>query len=171
MANLLFNPKLELPLKEGTEIIPNLYLGSKKIIEHHAAYFDLIINCTPDINIPEPAAIATISKPLGHIIRLPVKDDSYESLKLYKLFQETQVLFEINKYLKEGKKVLVFCNMGVQRSAAVVASYLIKFAKYSLVDAIKYIKAKRPVAFFGDINFMQTLFTVANDVRMENSRS
>ena len=165
MANLLFNPKLELNLKEGTEIIPNLFLAGKKIIENHAAHFDLIVNCTPDINIPESS---DISKPLGKIIRLPVKDDAFESVKLYKLFLETQVLHEIHKYLTKGKRVLVFCSMGVQRSAAVVAAYLIKFARYSLVDSIAYIKAKRPVAFFGDVIFLQTLFIVANDIKIEN---
>jgi protein-tyrosine phosphatase len=161
MSNLHFNPKLEMNLKDVSEILPNLYLGNKKIIENHSNYFELLVNCTPDIKIP----IENIKKT---IIQLPIKDDPFESTKLYKLLLDTQVLYEIKKYVNEGKKVLVFCSMGMQRSAAVVACYLIKFHKYEIENAITFIKSRRPIAFLGDVNFLQTIYMIANDVKLQN---
>jgi protein-tyrosine phosphatase len=47
--------------------------------------------------------------------------------------------------------------MGMQRSCAVVACYLIKYHGMDPIQAIDYIKSKRPFAFFGQVNFIDAI--------------
>lgn len=158
MANLHFNSKKDRKLKKGSEIIQNLYLGSKEIVDKYANYFDLIVNCTPDIKIPEDNKNNKIK-----YIRLPIRDEPFEANKLYQLLNETQVLQEINNYLAKGNKVLVHCFQGIQRSCAVVACYLIKYKKINVIQSIEFIKERRPIAFFGNVNFIETIEMVYKD--------
>lgn len=162
MANLHFKPGTQLNIKMVSEIIPNLYLGNSLILEDHTDYFDLIINCTPDIKIP---IHEKYDNSKTQYIRLPVKDEPFESQKLFDLLYETQVLLEIERYLTKGFKVLVHCSQGIQRSCAVVACYLIKYKKLNVNEAIEFIKKRRPIAFFGAINFLKTIQMVYKDTQ------
>ena len=47
--------------------------------------------------------------------------------------------------------------MGQQRSCAVIACYLIKYNNMNAHTAIEYCKKKRQMAFFGQVNFMDTI--------------
>ena len=86
-------------------------------------------------------------------IRLPVNDSPDECDKLLSLIYETQVLEHIHASLQANEPVLVHCFMGIQRSASLVACYLIKYYNMSPSESIIYIKTKRPIAFFGGANF------------------
>lgn len=62
----------------------------------------------------------------------------------------------------EGKNVIVHCYMGIQRSAAAVAGYLLKHHPEiapTLSKAIKYVHSKRPEAWHNgeSVNFDQAL--------------
>jgi protein-tyrosine phosphatase len=46
---------------------------------------------------------------------------------------------------------------GMQRSAAVVAIYLVAKYRCTTDEAIAYIKSKRPVAFLGNTNFYKSI--------------
>ena len=60
-------------------------------------------------------------------------------------------------YIRNKRSVLVHCSMGIQRSCALVACYLVKYNGWTPTEAINYIKSKRPIAFFGNINFLETI--------------
>jgi protein-tyrosine phosphatase len=45
----------------------------------------------------------------------------------------------------------------MQRSCALVACYLIKYHNMKPIDAINYIKSKRRIAFFGNVNLLSTI--------------
>lgn len=45
----------------------------------------------------------------------------------------------------------------MQRSCALCACYLIKYHKMKPIEAINYIKSKRPIAFFGNVNLLSTI--------------
>ena len=143
------------------EIIPNLYLGGVKALvntSNTSPKFSLIVNLIKqtymsDNTVPE----------CKKFIRLPVNDSPDECNKLLSLIYETQVLEHIHASLQANEPVLVHCFMGIQRSASLVACYLIKYHSegfnpsrslaMSPDDFIKYIKIKRPIAFFGGANF------------------
>ena len=135
------------------EILPNLYLGSIKALgtyDYKAVDYHMIVDLIKHTFLLE--------KPNPHIyINLPVHDSPDECDTLLSLIHETQVLEKMHVALQEKKPVLVHCFAGMQRSCALVACYLIKYNNMTPVEAIDYIKSKRPIAFFGNVNFMKTL--------------
>jgi len=127
-------------------IINNVYIGNRNSIEDHAN-FSLIINCTKtDVAFPKDCSAVCI--------RLPIEDIPDEAERLYYLIHHNNILEKI--YTNVGN-VLVHCNAGRQRSCAVVACYLIKYHNMKPDDAISFIKSRRREAFFGSINFWDTI--------------
>ena len=133
-------------MQDCDEVIEYLYIGNRKTVETNANQFDFIVNCTPDIQYNH-----------NNYIRISIKDDPTECNKLLELIKQTNVLEKIHEHITTNKKVLVHCGSGMQRSCTVVACYLIKYYKLLPEDAIEYIKNKRRIAFFGQVNFLSTI--------------
>lgn len=132
-------------------IINNLYIGNsfsanKENLEK--LDIDLVINATP--NIP-------FYSNNTYNIRVPVNDDLAPSSIILMANYIRKVLPIMRQYLNNNKKVLVHCRAGMQRSAAIVAAYLMTYYNMSIYDAINYIKSKRQIAFFPGPNFLHTL--------------
>jgi len=134
------------------EIVANLWLGNIKASKSSLFFdennIDVVINCSKDIpfysNYTENIRIAV--------------DDSLEEEeieKLYTYMDKATIL--INTKLLEQKSVLVHCYAGKQRSAAIVAAYLMKYGNLSLNDSLQSIKSKRLIAFTPGINFKNAL--------------
>ena len=72
----------------------------------------------------------------------------------------------IDKSLTENKPVLVHCYAGRQRSASLIAAYLIYKYNYTLDEAYKLIISKRPQAFhYGKgFNFNKSLLEYQNNL-------
>jgi protein-tyrosine phosphatase len=130
------------------KILEHLYLGNKEASEKYGYQFQLVVNCTPDIKF---------HKDCKFCIRLPVNDLPEESKKLLKLIEDTHVLEHIHASILAKKDVLVHCYAGAQRSCATVACYLMKYHGVNPNEAINYIKSRRNVAFFGNVNFRDTI--------------
>lgn len=130
------------------EIINHLYVGSLNSFETKND-FSLIVNCTKNEKISGQNNI--------NFIRIPINDDPYESDKMLMLINELSVIDIIHKTLLNNNDVLIHCSAGMQRSCALCACYLIKYHKMKPLEAIDYIKSKRPVAFFGNVNLLSTI--------------
>jgi hypothetical protein len=137
------------------QIISNLYLGNIQSPRDYGTRCSLIVNCTPDIPVPQTC---------NNFIRLPVWDTPEEATKLYNYINETNVLEIMHEKLKNKENVLVHCFAGAQRSCAIVACYLITYYKITPTVVIEFIKSRRRVAFFGGSNFIQTINMVYDDV-------
>ena len=145
------------------EIIPNLYLGGIKALDYCNN------NCNNNYNndsitihmvIDLMKYTNMINESIGRFekyINLPVNDSPDECDNLLKLIKEFGVLEKMHIELQQNKPILVHCFAGMQRSCALVACYLIKYHNFTPYDAIEFIKSKRPIAFFGRVNFMETL--------------
>ena len=127
------------------EIIPNLTVGNAATAKNKE--FDLIINCTNNINY----------KSKGIIMRIPI-DDLPEDSDILMTYLPT-IIENIHNFLKKQKTVLVHCSMGVSRSCTVIAAYLIKyFVNVRSVDEIiSFIKEKRKEAFLVEVRFRLVL--------------
>ena len=138
------------------EIIDNLYVGNERSVrDFDPNKMTLVVNCTKNI----PSQNNSLKK-----IRLPVDDTPEESMLLYDYINRTHVLEEIYNCLFSNKCVLVHCRMGIQRSCAVVACYLIKYHRLTPEQAVFFIKKKRPIAFYGnEVNFMETMELIHRD--------
>lgn len=142
------------------EILPNLWLGSIIIAKNNEFFqdhdIDIVINCSTDIPF-----YSNYTKN----IRVKVNDNEEES-EINKMTQYLNVMSDfICKNLQLHKKILVHCYAGKQRSATIIAAYLMKYASMKLDDAIASIKSKRPNAFSPKANFQQSLDEYAELLR------
>jgi len=151
---------------EPNEIIPGLYIGNM----HSAKDADFfkrknigaVLNCTPDV----PHYFAHSSGAVEYM-RINV-NDSLQQVDFQKMaaFIPCGVQF-IHKNLELDKKpILVHCHAGVQRSAAMVAAYLMYKFRLPLEKAINHIIRQRSVAFlFGrSVNFKTSLIHYAKSI-------
>ena len=133
------------------KIIEYLYLGSANALKQTDHVFSLIVNCTRD------GEIAINPKLSATAIRISIDDDPKESDKLLTILKDLNVLEQIHTHIKNQQNVLVHCMMGMQRSCAVVACYLMKYCYQTPAETVKYIQTKRPIAFFMNVNFWDAM--------------
>jgi protein-tyrosine phosphatase len=124
-----------------------LYLGNIDSLKDQDKFY-LIVNCTKHI------PIATKCK---ETVRIPVDDHPSECENMIKYMKETNVLEKIHNCRTNNKPVLIHCHAGMQRSAGVLACYLIHFYKMTPDEAIRFIKSNRPIAFYPQANFMKVI--------------
>lgn len=128
------------------EIIHGLYLASfvdarDNALDSHYVF----LNCTKDLPM------------LGPGVRIPVNDDLRpESIQfLYQAFPEA--LKWIDSKMARGNMVVVHCAAGQQRSAAVLAAWLMTKFGYSVDQAVDYLRRVKPDAFLNGVNFRPAL--------------
>ena len=132
------------------EIIKNLFIGNKLSADNYSDNFSLVVNCSKDI---------PFSNKCKQAIRIPVNDDGEDINALLHYMLNTNALEQIHNKLTNNEPVLIHCFAGMQRSCSVVACYLIKYYSVTPQQAIDFIKSKRRIAFFGNVNFMTALAT------------
>ena len=133
-----------------------IYLGD--MITSTDAHFlennniEVIINCTNDLPFNNNYKIKNY--------RCGISDLTLNSEKENQLYKEkiNYFLEIIDKALNNNKNILIHCRNGMQRSAAMVASYLIKYNNLTKDEAIIYIKNKRWIAF-KPINIFDSLLS------------
>lgn len=124
------------------EIVPNrVYLSNFPDARREAQRDMFVFNCTADLPM------------VGRGIRLAVNDD----LRPESIEKMTRSLPVVVPYIDKYKRVLVHCAAGQQRSAAVVAGYLMYKYNYTMDQAIRYIKSIKPDAFLGGVHFEKSL--------------
>lgn len=143
------------------EILPGLWLGNKAASQDinwlREKNITTVFNCTKDI----PFKMGGPS----HLYRVPLDDnlqaDEIRNLELW----SWEVAYKIAKEYTDGNRILVHCFAGAQRSAAVVAIYLISTFRCTTEEAIAFLKRKRGVAFFGNANFYNSIKGFENSFR------
>jgi len=135
------------------KILDNLYIGNyQSAIDMNfikEKNIKLIINCTKTYEYSLPKDIQTI--------RLNITDFNSPENNIIIASSIDKILELISIYIESDEGVLVHCHMGQQRSAMVVACYLMKYNKMSLNKAINKIKLKRKLAFLPDATFLDFL--------------
>jgi protein tyrosine/serine phosphatase len=128
-------------------ILPGLWLGNKVASTNGKFLKDnniqCVFNCTKDL---------PFSSIVKRKYRVPVDDNlEREEIRNMELWSY-EIVYKLTRELKQGN-VLVHCYAGMQRSAAVVAMYLIANHNMKKENAISFIKRKRPIAFRPYANF------------------
>lgn len=142
-----------LPTGENANLIThNLWLGNAKAA-HDEEFLRknnifTVFNCSKDISF-HPLA--------KRCYRVPVDDNlKREEIRNLELWS-FEIISKLCKELKSGNTVLVHCAAGMQRSAAVVAMYLIAVHKVTSEEAMRHIREKRPIAFMPMANFQPAI--------------
>jgi len=134
------------------EIIPGLWLGNALASQDPNFYrekrIEAVFNCTKDL----PFLPSVPRK-----YRLPVHDNLQdEEIRTMEL-SSFEVVYKLSLEHRKGA-VLVHCAAGMQRSAAVVAMYLMaKTPGMKVEEAILYIQKRRPIAFTPGPNFLRAM--------------
>jgi len=129
------------------EILPSLYIGTyadaECLVVHPSESKWAVVNCAREIrNIS--------NRHPSQYLKIPLDDTG--DLEDNILFQREihSVIDFIGERLKEGKEVLVHCQMGKSRSCSVLAAYLLHGkTEYNLRDAKQWIIDRYPEAFDG----------------------
>lgn len=141
------------------EILPNLWLGNIKCAQNKLFFdtndIDIVFNCSKDIPF-----YSNYTKN----VRISVNDDLTESEIHRFYFYLSKACDLINENLLDNKNILVHCYAGKQRSAGIIAAYLMKYADMNYNDAIQSIKSKRFIAFTPSVNFEKALRKFENDL-------
>ncbi|EDR30047.1 serine/threonine/tyrosine-interacting protein, putative [Entamoeba dispar SAW760] len=128
--------EIQKEVQKVSEILPNLFLTSRITAMKPNIYREYDISAvlsltTNNINYPD----GVISKHL-HI------QDSFFFL-LQKSLEESIEFIE--EMMKEGRKVLVHCEVGMSRSASAVIAFLMKSNDWCIRDAYLYTKERREI--------------------------
>lgn len=118
-----------------SEIISNLYLSS--LYECNKLYniSNLVVNAAIEVHHP--------SKNNLIVVNLNWNDDLYQDINNNgNLFYIIKI---IDIFLSDNKKVIVNCYAGVSRSSTIVIAFLIAKKKFSLKDAINFVRMKRNI--------------------------
>ena len=146
------------------EILPGLWLGDKASSHNtdflSAKKIQCIINCTLDLPFINDKNI--VKK------RIPVNDDlSYESNEvMIKFLNNTIDLIQRN--LLQNINTLVHCYAGKQRSATVIACYLLKYGRIKRESVYDLIRTKRPEAFMPGVNFEYAITSFIKKLKSKN---
>lgn len=146
---------------DGNLVFKNVWLGNKFLAHDYdfvtREKINHIINITDDTDNKFPFIDYT---------NLPIRDETACSYDLYSSMEK--IVDSMHDSINNNKPILVHCKRGHHRSASVIALYLMKYYNMSLVDAIKFIKQKRPLAFRRMTCMVDTLIKYENKRYVKN---
>ena len=136
----------------ANEIIPRLWLGNVKASTNEAFIvknqIQVVFNCTKDLPFSPMIPIK---------YRIPVDDNLQENEIRNLELWSSEIAFKIMAEYRKGYPILVHCMAGMQRSAAAVAFTLIAYQHMHALDAMRFIKQIRPIAFTPRANFGRSI--------------
>ena len=145
-------------------IIPGLlYLGNSDDSSNSDFLRDknigFILNCSKEVkNKHQVPGILEMRIPVNDMLR----DEDIRQMDMY--LNEAVLL--LDHFLSHSKPVLVHCRQGRQRSACVVAAFLMKTYNIKYDVAIDTVKAlRRDIAFLPGVNFMNSLITYGKSIQ------
>ena len=130
------------------EIVPNLWLGDSEGFKYKDNInIKYLINCAKDLHF--------LGNYKDYNTSMKMSIEKYEIIKMYEYMTES-VNF-IYKNMKNDESTLVYCENGNQKSASIIAAFLIKFGNHTKESAIKAIRSKYNSAFYPEINYNLSL--------------
>jgi protein-tyrosine phosphatase len=139
-------------LPDAHEIVPGVWLGNRRAALNDKwlkeKNITVVFNATKDI---------PFSPSIKKQYRIPIDDNLQpEEIRNMTLWSH-EIVYKVLQETNKGNIILIHCFAGMQRSAIILAMYLI--AKYGMTwqQAINYIKEIRPIAFTPAANFKNSL--------------
>jgi predicted ATP-dependent Lon-type protease len=134
------------------EIIPRIWLGNVRASTDQDFIkknnIQVVFNCTKDLPFSPLIPIK---------YRVPVDDNlREEEIRNLELWSP-EITHKLVTEYRKGNNILVHCMAGMQRSAACVAFLLIAVEGMHGLDAMQFIKQRRPIAFHPNANFGRSI--------------
>ena len=147
---------------DAHEIVPGIWLGNRLAALNEKwlkeKNITVVFNATKEI-------------PFSPIIkkqyRIPVDDNSQQEEIRNMTLWSHETIYKLMKEQNEGNQILVHCYAGVQRSAAILAMYLIAKRRMTAEEVMLYIQGIRPIAFRPMANFKESIINFYNSYQQE----
>jgi hypothetical protein len=151
-SNLLVDVISKMDVPDAHEIVPGIWLGNRKAALNDKwlkeKNITTVFNATKDLPF-----CPTIRKQY----RIPV-DDNLKPEEIRNMTQWShEAVFKVLHEHNNGHHILIHCAAGMQRSAAIMAMYMIVTRGISWQQAITYVQGIRPIAFRPSANFKESL--------------
>ena len=131
------------------EIDKNLWLGdSRSALDTDflkSNNIKLVVNLSKNLNFTDLDI---------HKYRVPIHDNRSQESDIGMITHFPHIYTKMQYHIDRNEGVLVHCRAGMQRSATVVALYLMKKYKMNFENVKKLIRGKRWIAFYPTINFI-----------------
>jgi rhodanese-related sulfurtransferase len=139
-------------MQNANEIIPRVWLGNRFAAMDAdwllANNIEVVFNCTKDMDF-HPS--------IKHRYRVPV-DDNLQAVEINNMTKwSTEIAYKVLREYKSGKNILIHCAAGMQRSAAVMAIFLITLTGERAPVLMSHIRRKRAIAFVPQANFRRSI--------------
>lgn len=146
----------------ANEIIPRIWIGDRfasqddKWLRENG--IQTVFNCTKDI---------PFHSSIPNQYRVPV-DDNLQPAELANMERwSSEIAFKLYKEYQTGNRILVHCYAGRQRSATVVALFLLLLTGRPLIQVLYLIQSRRSVTFRPRINFADALRSFERTVQTQ----
>jgi protein-tyrosine phosphatase len=140
-------------MEPANEILPRLWLGNREAAANtewlQQNNIKHVFNATKDI---------PFAPGVEHAYRIPVDDNLQEAEIINMRKWAPEAVLKLVRAYKTGDGILIHCYAGRQRSAALMAMFLIVNKGLGANEAMAYIRSKRPVAFFPAANFKDAIY-------------
>jgi protein-tyrosine phosphatase len=123
----------------------------------------VIVNCSRDL----PFYFNKNEVPFRY--RIPVDDDRQDNSIQVMFLYLSKIVELIKRHVSRGENIYIHCHAGMQRSACVMAAYLMAVRGFSPAEAIQYIKRLRPIAFTPFVNFQKSLDNYGMTLKQKNN--
>ena len=144
---------MPLGIPNAHEILPGMWLGNSKAAAD-SKWLDQK-NITVVFNVTKDLPFSPIIKKQ---YRVPVDDNLQPGeIRNMTLWSQEAVYRILEEHVKNRQNVLVHCAAGMQRSAALVAMYLIATKRMDPQQSITFIQGVRPIAFRPSPNFKASI--------------
>ncbi|CAN8000166.1 unnamed protein product, partial [Ixodes hexagonus] len=145
-----------------TRVLPFLFLGNERdardadLLDRLGVGYVLHVTTTPPLGLQTRHGQGLRCK------RLPASDSCHQNLKQF--FEEAFAF--LDEAHASGSRVLVHCHAGISRSPTITVAYLMRHLRLPLVDAYRYLKAKRPI-ISPNLNFMGQLMELEQSLAQQ----
>jgi len=123
-----------LEVYDASNVAPKLWVGAKPPTDRSYPGVDVIVLCAAEY---QPQAFEHFS---GRILRPAIPDDALDNGELRRVITAAT---DVAGALKSGKRVLVTCQMGINRSALVAALALGRVIRATPDELVALLRAKR----------------------------
>jgi dual specificity phosphatase 9 len=134
----------------ATPILKNLWLGNAIIAKNNNFLVNNNIKYIINVSTNVPNYFSDLT-----YLNISVNDKFIKPQDTINIFNNTGKF--IYNALKNNEGILVHCKKGDNKSASIIASFLIKYIKLNLIDAVRYLIAIKPNCLSRITNFTKGL--------------
>jgi hypothetical protein len=147
---------------DANEIIRGLWIGNARAAANgewlRENGIQAVFNCTKTLPF-HPS--------VPYQYRIPV-DDNLEPAEIKNMEKwAPEIAYKIHHEYSAGRRILVHCHAGMQRSATAVAFFLMILTGRPLIQVMYLIQSRRPITFRPSANFAPALRAFEEQVRTQ----